>query len=78
MLQALEKPGLSNGLNMVTENMQSNTRTRVRKGMIATKEFTINKGVTQECPLSPCLFIFFLEGVMIGALSECGLAVISK
>ena len=61
----LKEMGISDHLTCLLRNLYTGQKTTVRTGHRKTDWFQIRKGVHQGCILSPCLFNFYAEYIMI-------------
>ena len=59
--------GIPNHLTSFLRNLYSGQEATVRTGHGTTDWFQIEKGVRQDCILSPCLFNFYAEYIMRNA-----------
>ena len=63
----LKEKGISDHLTCLLRNLYTGQEARVRTGHGTIDWFQIGKGVCQGCILSPCLFNFYTEYIMINA-----------
>ena len=63
----LKEMGIPNHLTSFLRNLYSGQEATVRTGHGTTDWFQIEKGVRQDCILSPCLFNFYAEYIMRNA-----------
>ena len=63
----LKEMGIPDHLTCLLRNLYSDQEATVRTGHGTTDWFQIGKGVWQGCILSPCLFNFYAEYIMINA-----------
>ena len=63
----LKEMGKPNHLTCLLRNLYAGQEATVRTGHGTTDWFQIGKGVRQGCILSPCLFNFYAEYIMINA-----------
>ena len=59
--------GVPDHLTCLLRNLYAGQETTVKTGHGTTNGFQIRKGVRQGCILSPCLFNFYAEYIMINA-----------
>ena len=62
----LKEMGIPNHLTCPLRNLYAGQEATVRTGHGTTDWFQIGKGVCQGCILSPCLFNFYAEYIMLG------------
>ena len=65
--KALREIGLPGHLTCLLRNLYTDEETRVRTLYGTTDWFKIDKGVQQDCLLSPCLFNLYAERIMRNA-----------
>ena len=58
---------IPNHLTCLLRNLYASQEATVRTGHGTTDWFQIRKGVLQDCILSPCLFNFYAEYIMLNA-----------
>ena len=58
--QMMRKRGINEGLIGRVREIYAETRCRVRIGEVVSREFWVEKGVRQGCPLSPTLFNIYI------------------
>ena len=63
----VKEMGITDHLTCLLRNLYASQEATVRTGHGATDWFQIGKGVRQGCILSPCLFNFYAECIMINA-----------
>ena len=63
----LKEMGISDHLTCLLRNLYADQEATVRTGHGTTDWFQIRKGVRQGCILSPCLFNFYAETIMLNA-----------
>jgi len=61
----LKEMGIPNHLTCLLRNLYTRQRATVRTGHGTTDWFQIGKGVCQGCILSPCLFNFYVEKLIV-------------
>ena len=68
--EILQELGIPDHLTCLLRNLYAGQEATVRTGHGTTDWFQIGKGVRQGCILSPCLFNFYAEYIMINARLE--------
>jgi len=68
--EILKEMGIPDHLICLLRNLYAGQEATVRTGHGTTDWFQIGKGVNQGCILSPCLFNFYAEYIMINAELE--------
>ena len=63
----LQEIGIPDHLTCLLRNLYAGQEATVRTGHGKTDWFQIGKGVRQGCILSPCLFNFYAEYIMVNA-----------
>ena len=61
----LKEMGIPDHLTCLLRNLYADQEATVRTGRGTTDWFQIGKGVPQRCILSPCLFNFYVEYIML-------------
>ena len=77
----LKEVGIPDHLTCLLRNLYAGQEATIRTGHGTTDWFQIGKGVHQGCTLSPCLFNFYAEHIMINARldeSEIGIKIAGK
>ena len=62
--------GISNHLTFLLRNLYAGQEATVRTGHGTTDWFQIEKGFSQGCILSPCLFNLYAEYIMLNARQD--------
>ena len=70
LLKILQEMGIPDHLTCLVRNLFAGQEATVRTGHGITDWFQIGKGVRQGCILSPCLFNFCAEYIMINAVLD--------
>ena len=67
LLKILQEMGIPEHLTCLLRNLYASQEATVRTGHGTTNCFKIGEGVHQGCILSPCLFNFYAEYIMLNA-----------